>query len=175
MAKLTLNQIFELLRGGIGDLVFRRRPDGTIIVSGAPIYRKGKASPKQKAYRERFKYTARHAKMLAKTHPIYAELAAASDKWLSPYNMALSDCLKPPVIQRIERSEGQVRVQATDNIGVTKVRVTVRDESGAVLAAGEATRAPESWWEFAGQVPVGGGTVTAEAWDLPGNVAKMRI
>ena len=36
MAKVTLNQLLELLRGGIGGLVFRQMPDGTIILSGAP-------------------------------------------------------------------------------------------------------------------------------------------
>jgi hypothetical protein len=41
MAKVTLNQLMEVLQGGIGDLVFRQRPDGTIIISGAPHYRKG--------------------------------------------------------------------------------------------------------------------------------------
>ena len=173
MAKVTLNDLLEAIRGGIGGLVFRRRPDGTIIVSGAPRYHKKRGSPKQRAYRQHFKEQTRYARALAQTHPIYAELAAASDKWLSPYNLALADCLKPPVIQRIERAEGCIRVEATDNIGVKKVRVTVRDAGGAILAAGEAIRGPQDWWEF--PCPVDGGTVTAEAWDLPGNVVRMRI
>jgi hypothetical protein len=171
MANVTLNQLLEALRGKLGHLVFRRRPDGRIIVSGTPRYRKGKGSPKQKAHRQRVKSLAPYAKVLAKTHPVYAELAAASDKWLSPYNMALADCLVPPVIQRIERSERQVRVEARDNIGVVKVWVTVRGEDGGILAAGQAAPGPKNWWEF--PCPAEGRTVVAEAWDLPGNVAKL--
>src|SRR6187402_280694 len=33
MAKINLNKLFDELRGKIGNLVFRRRPDGTLIVS----------------------------------------------------------------------------------------------------------------------------------------------
>jgi hypothetical protein len=33
MAKVTVNQLLELLQGGIGVLVFRQMPDGTIILS----------------------------------------------------------------------------------------------------------------------------------------------
>lgn len=172
MAILTLNQLLEAIRGKIGGLVIRRRPDGALIISGAPHYRKGKGSPKQKAYRQHFKYTARHARGLAKVHPIYAELAAAArDKWLSPYNFALADCLKPPVIHRIERGDGCIRVEASDNVQVTKVRVTVRDEGGTVLASGNAARGAENWWEFACQTE--GKTIVAEAWDLPMNHTKF--
>jgi hypothetical protein len=70
------------------------------------------------------KQVAPFASRLAKIHPIYAELAAGEvgrAKWMSPYNFALADCLVPPVIHCIERVGVLIRVQATDNIGVTKV------------------------------------------------------
>jgi len=35
--------LMDLIRGSIGKLVFRARPDGTIILSGAPVT--GKARP----------------------------------------------------------------------------------------------------------------------------------
>jgi|WetSurMetagenome_2_1015567.scaffolds.fasta_scaffold485422_2 hypothetical protein len=41
MAKIDLNKLFDELRDRSGNLVFRRRPDGTLIVSGKPQY-KGK-------------------------------------------------------------------------------------------------------------------------------------
>jgi len=39
MAKLDLNKLFDEIRGKIGNLVFRRRADGTLIVSSKPDYK----------------------------------------------------------------------------------------------------------------------------------------
>jgi hypothetical protein len=41
MALIDLNKLFNGLRGKLGNLVFRQRPDGKLIVSGRPQY-KGK-------------------------------------------------------------------------------------------------------------------------------------
>ena len=176
MAKLTLNQLFEALRGGIGGLVFRRRPDGTIIVSGAPVYRKGKATPGQKEYRQRFKEAVRYARWgwADDVHPIYEELAKAGraeGNWVSAYNFALSDALKAPVVHRIERGEGCIRVEASDNIRVAGLQITVLDEAGTVLERGEAVRGEGNWWEFASQSQ--GKTIVAEARDLAKNVTRF--
>jgi hypothetical protein len=177
MAKLNLNKLFEELRGKIGDLVFRRRPDGTLIVSGKPDYKgkpKHKGTPAQQAHRQHVKQVAQFASHLAKTHPIYAELAAedkARGKWLSPYNFALADCLKPPVVHCIEHADGCIRVQATDNIGVVQVRVTVKDENGKVLEWGDAVRTEADWWEYPSQAE--GTTILAQAWDIPHNVGEI--
>ena len=37
------------------------------------------------------------------------------------------------MIHRIEQRRGHIRVEATDNIQVTRVRVTILDEDGKVL------------------------------------------
>ena len=169
MAKVTVNQLLELLQGGIGGLVFRQMPDGTIILSGAPRPNKRKATKKQKAHRERFREAAKTASWLARQHPIYAQLAKGT--WNSPYNFALSDWWHAPLVHRIERRKGQVRVQATDNIGVVRVRVTIRDEQGKALEIGEATRGRGDWWSFKPQAQ--GASILAEAWDLPGNSARL--
>ena len=175
MAKVTFHQYLEAIRGKIDRLILRRRPDGTVILSRAPERYKRKKrrfSPAQLAHQERMKQAAAYATEADDIYPIYTELArAGSDRWLSPYNMALKDFLQPPVIKRIERGDGCIRVEATDNVGVTKVRVTVLDEGGAVLESGDAALSGQNWWEFASHAP--GKTVIAEAWDLPGNVAKL--
>ena len=89
------------------------------------------------------------------------------------YNFALSDWFDPPVIDCIERREGRILVEASDNLMVTKVRVTVLDQDGGVLEEGEAVRSEGDWWEFASQVE--GKTIIAEAWDLPGHVTKFVV
>jgi hypothetical protein len=171
MPKVRLNQLLNSLRGGIGNLVFRQRPDGTTIISGAPLSRGRKATPKQKAHRERFKEASRYARWAARHYPVYAKLAAGTPDWKSPYNFALSDWFEAPVIHRVERRDGCIHVEASDNIGVTRVRVSVLDDAGKVLERGDATRTAENCWEFASQTQ--GKSVIAEAWDLPEHVTKV--
>ena len=169
MAKVTLNQLLEMLQGGIGGLVFRQMPDGTIIISGAPRHNRRKTSKKQKAHRERFRQTAKTASWLAHQHPIYAKLAKGT--WKSPYNFALSDCWHPPVIHRIERRKGRIRVEATDNIMVARVRVSILDGEGKLVERGEGIRGKGNWWAFTPQTE--GKTVLAEAWDLAENMTRF--
>jgi hypothetical protein len=172
MAKITFNQLLDAIRGGIGNLVMRQRPDGTIILSGAPQVNKRKASPKQRAHREKVKRAAHYAKWADEIYPVYAELAKdGSGKWLSRYNMAFKDFMEAPVIHCIERADGCIRVRASDNVGVTRLRVTVLDEAGAVLDRGEGTRCEGDWWQFI--TPARGTMIRAEAWDMPENVAKL--
>lgn len=181
MAKINLNKLLEALRGHIGRMVFRVRPDGTVIVSGAPHYkgRRGyKGTPAQRAHRQHVKRIGPYASHLAKIHPIYAELAAeevARGKWMSPYNFAFADCMVAPVIHRIERREGCIRVQATDNIGVTKVWVVVLDEAGYSLETGDAIRVEGDWWEYAPQAEAFGKRILAKAFDLPGNCTQLEL
>ena len=51
MAKVDLSKLFKNLRGKLGGLVFRRMPDGSIVVSSLPKYKKKKGTPAQDAYR----------------------------------------------------------------------------------------------------------------------------
>jgi hypothetical protein len=169
MAKVTLNQLLEVLQGGIGKLVFRQMPDGTIIISGAPRHNKRKTTKKQKAHRERFRQAAKTARWLAHEHPIYAELAKGT--WKSPYNFALSDWWHAPVIHHIERRKGYIRVEATDNIMVARVQVTILDEQGKMIERGEAAKVKGNWWRFKPQKP--GKSILAEAWDLPQHVTRL--
>lgn len=177
MAKVTLTGPVTVVRGKMGNMIFRQMPNGTIIVSSAPAKKTGRQkkraklrrSEKQQAHNSRFKDAVRYAKA-AQTQPVYAELAAMRPM-NTAYALALGDWLKPPVIDCVERVGGCIRVQASDNILVTKVQVTVLDENGSVLEKGDAIRSEGNWWEFASQAQ--GKTFIVEAWDLPGNVTKF--
>jgi hypothetical protein len=87
------------------------------------------------------------------------------------YNFAVSDWWHAPEIHRIERRGKSIRVEATDNIQVTRIRVTILDEEGTVLQRGEATRTKGNWWRYTPQTH--GRTIVAEAWDLPRNVTRF--
>jgi hypothetical protein len=162
----------------MGNLIFRQLPNGTTVVSQAPAEKNSrqknrarlKRSPRQQAHNSHFQEASAYARQAAKVHPIYAELAAVTPM-KTAYNFALSDWCRAPEIHRIERREGRVLVQASDNIMVAKVCVTIFDEAGEIVEMGEAVRQKEDWWEFASQAQ--GKTVQAEAWDLPGHVTRV--
>ena len=88
---------------------------------------------------------------------------------MSPYNIALSDWFNPPVIHRIERENGRIRVWASDNVMVTRVQVMILDKEGKMMEKGEGIRGEGDWWECA---PTATGKVIVEARDLAGNVVK---
>jgi hypothetical protein len=180
MTKVLFHGSIEGFRGRIGNMIFRRLPDGTTVVSQAPPKKdrrqkkraKLKRSDRQKAHNERFQKACMYARWASREKPIYAELAAATTM-RTTYNFALSDWFEPPVIHRIEQKDGTIRVEVTDNVMVAKVQVTVLDEGGQVLEKGVAQHRDGNWWEFPCN---GGGTkVLAEAWDLLGNIARFDL
>lgn len=178
MTKVFYNGSILGFSGRIGNLIFRQVPNGTTVVSIAPpkMTRKQKKkfklkrSASQQAHESRFQQASAFAKRAAKVEPVYAELAAATPM-KTAYNFALSDWFHAPVVHRIERKGGRLLVEASDNVMVTKVPVTLLDEGGGVLETGEAVRGEGNLWEFASSTE--GRTIMAEAWDLPGNVTKF--
>ena len=173
MAKVENNPTIRGISGKIGNLVFRAMPDGSTYVSGVPNFDKRKFSQGQKDHQSRFKRAVAYARGAAKSQPIYAKLAEGTI--MSAYNFALSDWFNPPVIHKIERLAGCIRVAASDNVMVVKVLVTVMDEEGKVVEKKEAvqmdlsTRSGTNWWEVDLSMD---GKILAEAWDLAGNVGR---
>lgn len=167
MAKVGANVVTEGMRGKVGNLVFRLMPNGETWVSKNYDFSNRKFSKAQKKHQGRFQIASAYAKSAARKHSIYAQLAKGTVK--SPYNWALSDWFNPPVIHQIERAKERIRVQATDNVMVTKVQVAIVNKGGKVLAKGEAKKGKGDWWEY---VTPAEGSILVEAWDLAGNVAK---
>jgi hypothetical protein len=167
MAKVQKNVFVQGLSGSVGDLVFRQMPDGSTRVSRKPDFSRRKFSQGQKDHQSRFKQAVAYAREAAKTQPIYAELAKGMTK--NAYNWALSDWFNPPVIHRIERIEGKIRVDARDNVLVTRVRVTIVSAEGEVLDVGNASQVDKDWWEYASTAE---GMIEVAAWDLAENKTK---
>jgi len=170
MAKIKENNpIFSGLSGMLGGLVvFSQMPNGKTRVSVRPASRGKKRAPGERENQNRFKFRTAWAKAASKDYPIYAELAKDMPA-INAYNLALSDISHPPVIHCVERKDGMIRVQASDNIFVASVHVWIRDEHGIELEHGDATRVGEGWWEFAYTKE---GAVEVEARDLPWNKTK---
>ena len=143
LAKVKMNELMTELSGQIGGLVFRQMPNGDLLVSAAPNFRRRKFSPKQKKQQQRFREAAAYARSAAKTQPVYAELAKGTMK--TAYNIAVSDWFNPPVIHGVEQRDGRIHVEATDKVMVAKVLITVLEDQGTVLEKGEAIKREGNW------------------------------
>ena len=179
MTKVLFNGSLQGFSGRIGNLIFRQLPNGTTVVTQAPPKMttrkekkkfKLKRSTSQNEHNSRFQEASAYARHAARTQPVYAELASVTPM-LTAYNVALSDWFHAPVVHRVERQVGLIRVEASDNVLVTRVQVTLLNSEGVVLEAGEAVRADGNWWEFASHFE--GTQVITKAWDLTGHVVQF--
>jgi hypothetical protein len=169
MAKAKLSEAIKGVSTRMGNLIYRQMPDGTTVVNKIPEIGHLQPIKGGKDHQQRLQEAARYARWAAKAQPIYAELAKQKNK--TAYHLARTDWFNPPVIHEVRLKENIIRVQASDNIMVTKVIITIRDEQGKLLEAGEAIRQEGDWWEYIPHIT--GKTITAEAWDLPGNVNRF--
>ena len=158
------------LSGKLGkQLSIRHMRDGRTFVLTRPDFSNRIFSEEQLTHQSRFQQAVDYARTASKTNPVYAQLAAGTAK--NAYNLALSDWFNPPVIHEVQRQAGRIRVNATDNVQVTKVHITILDAQGQTLEQGESAQINESWWEFEITTSTAG-TVIVEAFDLAGNCTK---
>jgi len=171
MAKARKNLVVEGLSGSIWELVFRQMPDGSTRVSQKPDFSKRVFSQGQKDHQRRFQEAVAYAREAAKSQPVYAELAKGTTK--NAYNWALSDWFNPPIIHSVERKDGMIRVEASDNVKVARVQVRVLDEAGHVLEEGDAQQlnpgSKTRTWTYPSDTQ---GKIEVCAWDLAGNTVK---
>jgi hypothetical protein len=140
-------------------------------VSWVSVFSFRKFSRGQRGQGQRFQEASAYARHAAHAHPVYTELAKAMK--LTPYNIALSDRMNPPVIHRILYRNDRIFVEASDNVMVAKVEIMILDEQGEIVEQGEAVRVQGDWWEY---LPDRAGKkITAAAWDLAANVTKAEL
>ena len=140
-------------------------------MSRVSIFSFRKFSPGQSVQSQRFQEASAYARQAAHAHPVYTELAKAMK--LTPYNIALSDRMNPPVIHRVLYRNDRIFVEASDNVMVAKVEIIILDERGEIIEQGEALRVQGDWWEYLPKCT--GKNITAAAWDLAANVTKAVV
>lgn len=83
--------------------------------------------------------------------------------------IAVCDWCHGPVIHEVSRRSRCIRIDASDNVHVARVRVTISDEEGKALEGEEAARTfGDAWREFEARAD---GNIRVEVWDLAGNAA----
>ena len=164
MAKVNKNLMMSGLSGSLGpDHYARVTRDGRTIISKKPDFDNRQFSEAQLAHQNRMKQAAAYGKA-SKENPIYVKKAAGTAK--NAYNVAVGDWLTPPLIRQIQWHNGLIRVDAHDDVMVTKVTVTILDEQGQHLEQGEAELWMGVWWDYHAAHK---GRIHVEAWDLAGN------
>lgn len=132
MAKVIDNLITEGLSGKLGKrLVIRHMRDGRTVFATRPDYTGHVWTPDQTTHHRRFQQASAYARHASKTNPLYKQLSAGTKR--NAYNLALADWFKPPVIHQIIQQAGCIRVNVTDNVRVTDVRVRISDDHGNIL------------------------------------------
>ena len=120
MAKIKRNPLVEGISGAVGEeLVCRQMPDGSTVLGKKPHFKDRIFSNGQLTHQSRFQQASAYARLAARTNPIYGEIARRT--WKTAYNVALSDWFNPPVIRGIQRQDGRILIDATDNVQVIKV------------------------------------------------------
>jgi hypothetical protein len=190
MARTVLNPALRLLKGRIGDFVYRRQPDGSITVSKVSLPRPGrKLSPSQSAQVERFKQAmARYRSILQDpaTKAAYERLYAASGSRGRLHALVVGDIMKPPIITVIDLSSYRgtvgeiIRVVAEDSLAVARLSIAIHDLTTG-LDVETATKvvsiehlASTVEWRYTARISIPAGhavEVRVTACDLAGNQA----
>lgn len=178
MAKVRKNIFIRGLSGSLGDQFIIKTDKGgrTIVSAKANFPSNREFSPAQLAHQQAFREAVAYANM-AKGEEIYRLKANGGPK--SAYNVALGDYFNPPEILKVDLSQwtngngGTVRVKVQDDVRVAQVKVTISDETDAVLEEGQAQEAGALWWEYStAQTAANNLRVTFSAKDLPGHVTE---
>ncbi|MBT1703239.1 hypothetical protein [Chryseosolibacter indicus] len=141
MATIRLNPMVKEMRGKLGGIMFRK-VNGTTILSVKPSTPK-KQSEQQKANRDKFKEATVYAKFITKDpqKKAYYQQKAKKLKVSNAYTAAITEYMRKGEIKEITVKKTNNKPGKTIGIkvskkdfNVNKVRVTMVDENGFVLA-----------------------------------------
>lgn len=178
MAKVKLNPVVQQVRGRVGDLVFRRHRNQTVVGQKADLAGR-EPTPSQAAQRDRFKQATVYAKsVLADPERKVVYQALAQLRKIGVFALSVGDYLNAPEVQTLDlsgytgQSGERIRIVATDDVEVVGVQIRITDAGGALVEEGQAMSAGDGTWVYTttAQAPAGQAiNVMATATDRPGN------
>lgn len=153
MARNRNNILIRGLTGSVGDqIVIRQDKAGRTIVANKPEFDENhEFSEKQKANQASFRKAAAYAKR-AQGEMVYIDKAKGTPK--SAYNVAFADWYNKPQIEELDVTDwnggaGQpIRINAIDDVQVTRVSVVISDGNGTVFEQGNAQPDESFWWIY---------------------------
>lgn len=183
MVKIKSNIVTKGWSGKLGnDIVFRKRGDRTYVAM-APETSNRVLSEKQKAHQLRFKLAIAYAKAQMADDSKKAFYDVLATEHQSPFNLAVSDYLRPPTVSDVDIGaytgtvNDVIKVEAYDHFIVESVELAIYDSSDNLVESGSATlNDAGTHWEYKATVAhSGAGKVLATATDHPGNKAQLEV
>lgn len=178
MARLHTDVPVKTLRRRIPGLVFRDYGD-KIVVSGLPAKSTKPRTEAQQQQGSKLAAAVPYARQAIADREGRAYYSAAVRRaGGNPFSKAVGDHMVPPTVDVIDaaafdrRAGDVIWVDASDNVGVVRVTVEIADTDGVILDQGEARPTAGRWRYPAGADVPSAATVTARAWDRPGNTAE---
>lgn len=186
MSKVRKNPLLEGLSGKLGETHAYRKIQGKMYMVTLP--EKGKPLREdQKVFITKFQRAASYAKAAVKIDEVRATYATGiTQKKQNAYTVALSDVLNPPKVNEIKASDyngqagDEIRVDATDDFRVVRVRVTIYDADGNKLEVGEAFQdlKHSHLWRYSATAPnpaVKGSRISVTAFDMADNETTQEL
>jgi len=185
MSTIKNNPLLKGASGMLGDVVVFREVRGKLVMSNRPK-KSGVLTEQQRAVRERFLAAVQYSKTQMADPDSKAWYAARmGSRYLSPYEAAVSDYLKVPVVHNIDVAlytgavGSIIEVQASDDFQIVSVTVLISTSAGVVLESGEATaKAGNLTWSYAAKVinaAPAGSIIRVSVNDRPGNTTTKEI
>jgi len=180
MARARLNPALTSINGNVDGYVYRHYR-GRTVIQRKPVFTQPWSEAQAKTRTTFAGGSAFAAKVKADPELRAFYTQAGKRQKLNYRQMAIRDYFNPPTVDGLETYRyspakgGELRVDATDALGVARVRYELRDATGAQLAAGDATLGDVAWSCTLAPAPATAARpfailITAE--DRPGNATS---
>ena len=185
MATTKNNVIVKGASGKFGrQIVFSQRAGKTIM--SKPPLRTAPPTTKQKEQQTKFARAAAYARNALLDPTLKADYTAEAKtrQNVSPYNMALTDYLRPPVITNVDTSAysgdasgEKIIIEAADAFKITTMKVKITAANSSTLEEGNATLVNGKWQytTTTTNTTLTGSKITLTATDRPGNTTTKEI
>ena len=185
MGKSKANYAITGLSGKVGKIFVYRQRGGETIVATPPV-RTAPPTPKQIQQQTKFAQAAAYARnaLLDPTLKEAYTTEAKKRRNVSPYNMAMTDFLRPPQITKVDHSaytgdtsDQKIIIEVADAFKVVSVKVKITAANNSTLEEGSATLV-KGKWEYtttANNATLTGSKITLTATDRPGNTTTKEI
>jgi hypothetical protein len=186
MARQKKNSLMYGATGKVGNVVFRRLHDQTII-SAKPAKSSIPRSEKQKAQAKKMKIANNYARVMMEDPAMEKEYSSGvTENLRNAYRVAVADFMNAPKVHEIRTTEytgapgDVIKIKAVDDFKVMKVLVSITDSNGTLIEEGEAVQyfnRPTFWkYHITTTNPgVKGTRIHVTAFDRPKNKGVLEI
>lgn len=176
------NIILHGFSGRLGDTLVIRQRGGETILSAAPGERDTEPTEAQKVQQRKFQEAIIYGKTQMADAASKAEYEARADEMRSAFNVAVADFFNAPEIDEVDvtayngSAGSSIRVRAVDDFKVEQVHVSISNDDGSLVEAGDAVLQDNGLdWVYtatADNTETSGDKIVVRVSDKPGNITE---